>query len=176
MSQSELSRSIEKLGAADDWEGVWKLINGAWTSTTTEPDTASMQQLIDHALAKNDGRQAVKLAQKLSTIISRNRLAANAITDECIVAVLCSAVSLTNSLAAGKKHPFVDFSIALFSIDVTPDGPKLDREQFRVLRCADRLLARNSARGAASILAELNAATDKYVVPLNTDSEQVVRS
>ncbi|KAJ2420857.1 hypothetical protein IWW41_005696, partial [Coemansia sp. RSA 2522] len=134
MSQSELSRSIEKLGAADDWEGVWKLINGAWTSTTTEPDTASMQQLIDHALAKNDGRQAVKLAQKLSTIISRNRLAANAITDECIVAVLCSAVSLTNSLAAGKKHPFVDFSIALFSIDVTPDGPKLDREQFRVLR------------------------------------------
>ncbi|KAJ2167268.1 hypothetical protein GGH15_002224 [Coemansia sp. RSA 562] len=176
MSQSELSRSIEKLGAADDWEGVWKLINGAWTSTTMEPDTASMQQLIDHALAKKNGRQAVRLAQKLSTIISCNRLAANAITDEWIVAVLCSAVKLTNSLAAGKKHPFVDFSIALFSVDVMPDGPKLDRVQFRVLRCADRLLARNSARGAASILAELNAATAKYVVPLNTDSEQVVRS
>ncbi|KAJ1778879.1 hypothetical protein LPJ62_006350, partial [Coemansia sp. RSA 2167] len=66
MSQSELSRSIEKLGAEHDWEGVWKLIDGAWAATTTEPDTASMQQLIDHALAKKNGRQAVKLAQKLS--------------------------------------------------------------------------------------------------------------
>ncbi|KAJ2171076.1 hypothetical protein EV181_007863, partial [Coemansia sp. RSA 532] len=58
MSQSELSRSIEKLGAVDDWEGVWKLIDSAWAATTTEPDTASMQHLIDHALAKKNGRQA----------------------------------------------------------------------------------------------------------------------
>ncbi|KAJ1778891.1 hypothetical protein LPJ62_006348, partial [Coemansia sp. RSA 2167] len=55
MSQSELSRSIEKLGAADDWEGVWKLIDSAWAAATTEPDTASMQHLIDHALAKKNG-------------------------------------------------------------------------------------------------------------------------
>ncbi|KAJ2136182.1 hypothetical protein IW136_003998, partial [Coemansia sp. RSA 678] len=176
MSQSELSRSIEKLGAADDWEGVWKLINGAWASTTTEPDTASMQKLIDHALAKKNGRQAVRLAQRLSSIISRNRLAANAITDEWIVAALCSAVNLTSDLASSKNHPFVDFSIALFSIDVTPDGPKLDREQFRVLRCADRLLASNSVRGAGRIKAELNMATSKYVVPLKSDSEQAVPS
>ncbi|KAJ2213910.1 hypothetical protein IW143_003756, partial [Coemansia sp. RSA 520] len=176
MSQSELSRSIEKLGAADDWEGVWKLIDGAWAATTTEPDTASMQQLIEHALAKKNGRQAVKLAQKLSSIISRNRLAANAITDEWIVNVLCSAVNLTSGLASSKNHPFVDFSLALFLIDVTPGGLKVDREQSRVLRCANRLLARNSVRGAASIKAELNEVTAKHVVPLKTDSEQVVRS
>ncbi|KAJ2531086.1 hypothetical protein IWW43_003962, partial [Coemansia sp. RSA 1935] len=176
MSQSELSRSIEKLGAEHDWEGVWKLIDGALAATTTEPDTASMQQLIEHALAKKNGRQAVKLAQKLSSIISRNRLAANAITDEWIDTVLCSAAQLTSGLAAGKKHPFVDFSVALFSIDVTPNGPKLDREHSRVLRCADRLLAGNSARGAASIKAELNAATAKYVVPLKTNSVQSAQS
>ncbi|KAJ1783942.1 hypothetical protein LPJ67_004540, partial [Coemansia sp. RSA 1938] len=176
MSQSELSRSIEKLGAADDWEGVWKLIDGALAATTTEPDTVSMQQLIEHALAKKNGRQAVKLAQKLSSIISRNRLAANAITDEWIVNVLCSAVNLTSGLASSKNHPFVDFSFALFLIDVTPGGPLIDREQSRVLRCANRLLARNSARGAASILAELNEVTAKYVVPLKTDSEQAVPS
>ncbi|KAJ2410814.1 hypothetical protein J3F80_000315, partial [Coemansia sp. RSA 2526] len=176
MSQSELSRSIEKLGAADDWEGVWKLIDSAWAAATTEPDTASMQHLIDHALAKKNGRQAVKLAQKLSSIISRNRLAANAITDEWIVNVLCSAVNLTSGLASSKNHPFVDFSLALFLIDVTPGGPKLDREQSRVLRCANRLLASNSVRGAASIKAELNAVTAEYVVPLKTDSEQVMQS
>ncbi|KAJ2548787.1 hypothetical protein IWW35_004035 [Coemansia sp. RSA 1878] len=176
MSQSELSRSIEKLDAADYWEGVWKLIDSAWAATTTEPDTASMQQLIEHALAKKNGRQAVKLAQKLSSIISRNRLAANAITDEWIVNVLCSAVNLTSGLASSKNHPFVDFSFALFLIDVSPGGPKLDREQSRVLRCANRLLARNSVRGAASIKAELNEVTAKHVVPLKTDSEQVVRS
>ncbi|KAJ2111981.1 hypothetical protein GGH17_006532, partial [Coemansia sp. RSA 788] len=39
MSQSELSRSIEKLGAEHDWEDVWKLIDGALAATTTEPDT-----------------------------------------------------------------------------------------------------------------------------------------
>ncbi|KAJ2729219.1 hypothetical protein H4S00_000591 [Coemansia sp. D1744] len=176
MSQSELSRSIEKLGAADDWEGVWKLIDGALAATTTEPDTVSMQQLIEHALAKKNGRQAVKLAQKLSSIISRNRLAANAITDEWIVNVLCSAVNLTSGLASSKNHPFVDFSLALFLIDVTPGGLKVDREQSRVLRCANRLLASNSVRGAASIKAELNEVTAKYVVPLKTDSEQSVQS
>ncbi|KAJ1767254.1 hypothetical protein LPJ54_005144, partial [Coemansia sp. RSA 1824] len=95
MSQPELSRSIEKLGAAADWEGVWKLIDGALATTTTEPDTASMQQLIEHALAKNNGRQTVRLAQRLMLIISRNRLAANAITEEWIDTVLCSAVNLT---------------------------------------------------------------------------------
>ncbi|KAJ2445663.1 hypothetical protein IWW46_001363 [Coemansia sp. RSA 2440] len=176
MSQSELSRSIEKLGAADDWEGVWKLIDGALAATTTEPDTVSMQQLIGHALAKKNGRQAVRLAQRLMLIISRNRLAANAITDEWINTVLCSAANLTSGLASSKKHPFVDFSFALFLIDVTPGGPKLDREQSRVLRCANRLLASNSVRGAATIKAELNEVTAKYVVPLKTDSEQVVPS
>ncbi|KAJ2432059.1 hypothetical protein IWW41_002725, partial [Coemansia sp. RSA 2522] len=176
MSQSELSRSIEKLGAADDWEGVWKLIDGALAATTTEPDTVSMQQLIEHALAKKNGRQAVKLAQKLSSIISRNRLAANAITDEWIVNVLCSAVNLTSGLASSKNHPFVDFSFALFLIDVTPGGPLIDREQSRVLRCANRLLASNSVRGAASIKAELIAVTAEYVVPLKTDSVQSVPS
>ncbi|KAJ2421243.1 hypothetical protein IWW41_005585, partial [Coemansia sp. RSA 2522] len=175
MSQSELSRSIEKLGAEHDWEGVWKLIDGALAATTTEPDTASMQQLIDHALAKKNGRQAVRLAQRLSSIISRNCLAANAITDEWIDTVLCSAANLTSGLASSKNHPFMDFSLALFLIDITPGGPKLGREQSRVLRCADRLLASNSVRGAASILAELNAATDKYVVPLKTDSRQSAR-
>ncbi|KAJ2564819.1 hypothetical protein GGH12_001787 [Coemansia sp. RSA 1822] len=172
MSQSELSRSIEKLGAERDWESVWKLIDDAWAATTTEPDTASMQQLIEHALAKKDGRQAVKLAQKLSSIISRNRLAANAITDEWIDTVLCSAVSLTSGLESSKNHPFVDFTFALFLIDVTPGEPRLDREQSRVLRCVNRLLASNSVRGAAGIKAELNAVTDKYVVPLETDSKQ----
>ncbi|KAJ2134663.1 hypothetical protein IW136_004566, partial [Coemansia sp. RSA 678] len=176
MSQSELSRSIEKLGAADDWEGVWKLIDGALAATTTEPDTASMQQLIDHALAKNNGRQAVRLAQRLSGIISRNRLAANAITDGWIDTVLCSAVTLTSGLASSKNHPFVDFSLALFLIDVVPNGPRLDREQSRVLRCADRLLVSNSVRGAASIKTELNAVTAEYVVPLKTDSVQSVQS
>ncbi|KAJ2711808.1 hypothetical protein H4S00_005949, partial [Coemansia sp. D1744] len=176
LSQFELSRSIEKLGAERDWEGVWKLIDGALAATTTEPDTASMQQLIDHALAKNNGRQAVRLAQRLMLIISRNRLAANAITDEWIDTVLCSAVNLTSGLASSKKHPFVDFSFALFLIDVTPGGPKLDREQSRVLRCANRLLASNSVRGAATIKAELNEVTAKYVVPLKTDSKQVVPS
>ncbi|KAJ1852114.1 hypothetical protein LPJ76_005678 [Coemansia sp. RSA 638] len=176
MSQSELSRSIEKLGAERDWESVWKLIDGAWTSTTTEPDTASMQQLIEHALAKKNGRQAVRLAQKLWTIISRNRLAANAITDEWIDTVLCSAANLTSGLASSKNHPFVDFTFALFLIDVTPGGPRLDREQSRVLQRANRLLAGNSIRGAGSIRAELNAATAKYVVPLKTDSEQSVQS
>ncbi|KAJ2148506.1 hypothetical protein IW142_000824, partial [Coemansia sp. RSA 564] len=176
MSQPELSRSIEKLGAADDWEGVWKLIDGALATTTTEPDTASMQQLIEHALAKKNGRQAVKLAQKLSSIISRNRLAANAITDEWIVNVLCSAANLTSGLASSKNHPFVDFSFALFLIDVTPGGPLIDREQSRVLRCANRLLASNSVRGAASIKAELIAVTAEYVVPLKTDSVQSVPS
>ncbi|KAJ2435165.1 hypothetical protein IWW46_005949, partial [Coemansia sp. RSA 2440] len=176
MSQSELSRSIEKLGAADDWEGVWKLIDSAWAATTTEPDTASMQHLIDHALAKKNGRQAVKLAQKLSSIISRNRLAANAITDEWIDTVLCSAAQLTSGLASSKNHPFVDFSLALFLIGVTPGGLKVDREHSRVLRCANRLLASNSVRGAASIKAELNAVTAEYVVPLKTDSKQVVQS
>ncbi|KAJ2543311.1 hypothetical protein GGF49_002197 [Coemansia sp. RSA 1853] len=176
LSQFDLSRSIEKLAAADDWEGVWKLIDGAWTSTTTEPDTASMQQLIEHALAKKNGRQAVKLAQKLSSIISRNHLAANAITDEWIVNVLCSAASLSRNLASSKNHPFVDFSLELLLIDITPGGPKLDREQSRVLRCANRLLAGNSVRGTGSIRAELNAATAKYFVPLKTDSEQSVQS
>ncbi|KAJ2560547.1 hypothetical protein GGH12_004724 [Coemansia sp. RSA 1822] len=172
MSQSELSRSIEKLGAERDWEGVWKLIDDAWTSTTTEPDMASMQQLIEYALAKNNGRQVVRLAQKLWTITSRNRLAANAITDEWIGTVLCSAVNLTSGLASSKNHPFVDFTFALFLIDVTPGGPRLDREQSRVLQCVNRLLASNSVRGAGSIKAELNAVTAKYVVPLKTDSEQ----
>ncbi|KAJ2660731.1 hypothetical protein IW148_003648 [Coemansia sp. RSA 1199] len=172
LSQSELSRSIEKLGAERDWEGVWKLIDDAWAATTTEPDTASMQQLIEYALAKKNGRQAVKLAQKLWTITSRNRLAANAITDEWIDTVLCSAVSLTSGLASSKNYPFVDFTFALFLIDVTSGGPRLDREQSRVLRCVNRLLASNSVRGAAGIKAELNAVTDKYVVPLETDSKQ----
>ncbi|KAJ1858765.1 protein-tyrosine-phosphatase [Coemansia sp. RSA 1822] len=176
LSQSELSRSIEKLGAERDWEGVWKLIDSAWTSTTTEPDTASMQQLIEYALAKKNGRQAVRLAQKLWTITSRNRLAANAVTDEWIDTVLCSAVSLTSGLASSKNHPFVDFTFALFLIDVTPGGPRLDREQSRVLQCANRLLAGNSVRGAAGIRAELNAVTAKYVVPLKTDSGQSVQS
>ncbi|KAJ2499639.1 hypothetical protein GGH96_003396 [Coemansia sp. RSA 1972] len=176
ISQSELSRSIEKRGAERDWNGVWKLIDGALAATTTDPDTASMQQLLEYALAKKNGRQSVKLAQKLAFIISRNRLAANAITDQWVDSVLSSAVNLTSGLASSKNHPFVDFSFALFLIDVTPGGPKLDREQSRVLRCANRLLAGNSVRGATSILAELNAATARYVVPVKTDSEQSVLS
>ncbi|KAJ2496094.1 hypothetical protein GGH96_006057, partial [Coemansia sp. RSA 1972] len=72
MSQYELSRSIEKLGAAQDWEGIWKQIYVAWAANMTDPDTASMQQLIEHAQAKKNGRQAVKLAQKLAFITSRN--------------------------------------------------------------------------------------------------------
>ncbi|KAJ2501673.1 hypothetical protein GGH96_001746 [Coemansia sp. RSA 1972] len=176
MSQSELSRSIEKRSAERDWEGVWKQIDGALAATTTDPDTASMQQLIEYALAKKNGRQAVRLAQRLMFIISRNRLAANAITDEWIDNVLCSAVNLTSGLASSKNHPFVDFSFALFLIDVTPGGPKLDREQSRVLRCANRLLAGNSVPGADSIRFELNAVTAKYVVPVKTDSEQSVPS
>ncbi|KAJ2557052.1 hypothetical protein GGH12_006249, partial [Coemansia sp. RSA 1822] len=136
---------------------------------------ASMQQLIEHALAKKNGRQAVRLVQKLWIITSRNRLAANAITDEWIDTVLCSAVSLTSGLASSKNHPFVDFTFALFLIDVTPSGPRLDREQSRVLQCVNRLLASNSVRGAGSIRAELNAATARYVVPLKTDSEQQVQ-
>ncbi|KAJ2496399.1 hypothetical protein GGH96_005865 [Coemansia sp. RSA 1972] len=174
MSQSELSRSIEKLGAERNWEGVWKQIDGALAATTTDPDTASMQQLIEYALAKKNGRQAVRLAQRLMFIISRNRLAANAITDQWIDNVLCSAVNLTSGLASSKNRPFVDFSLALFLIDVTPGGPKLDREQSRVLRCANRLLAGNPLRGADSIIAELNAMTAKYVVPVKTDSVQPV--
>ncbi|KAJ2420185.1 hypothetical protein GGF47_004405, partial [Coemansia sp. RSA 2524] len=125
-STHALSCVVAELGAVGDWDRVWTLINSAWTEARTDPDIECMQRLLVLALDSKDSCQAVKLAQRLLAIISRNRLAASAITDEWIANILCTALKLTNGLVPSKSHPFVDITHALVLIDVTPNASKLD--------------------------------------------------
>ncbi|KAJ2577862.1 hypothetical protein GGH19_000986 [Coemansia sp. RSA 1807] len=155
-STHALSCVVAELGAVGDWDRVWTLINSAWTEARTDPDIECMQRLLVLALDSKDSCQAVKLAQRLLAIISRNRLAASAITDEWIANILCTALKLTNGLVPSKSHPFVDITHALVLIDVTPNASKLDVSESRVMRCAYRLLEGKSVPGATDIIAELD--------------------
>ncbi|KAJ1755315.1 hypothetical protein LPJ69_005139, partial [Coemansia sp. RSA 1752] len=155
-STHALSCVVAELGAVGDWDRVWTLINSAWTEARTDPDIECMQRLLVLALDSKDSCQAVKLAHRLLAIISRNRLAASAITDEWIANILCTALKLTNGLVPSKSHPFVDITHALVLIDVTPNASKLDVSESRVMRCAYRLLEGKSVPGATDIIAELD--------------------
>ncbi|KAJ2353881.1 hypothetical protein GGF43_003390 [Coemansia sp. RSA 2618] len=126
-----------------------------------DPEFGCMQQLLEHALAGRNSRAAVKLAQRIVDLRTRNRRIASAMTDEWVRAVLRGALELDVVPAAGQKqqqHPFVGIALALFQIDVLSRGVLSDLNDSRVLRCANELLSGNPVPGANEIAAELGEA------------------
>ncbi|KAJ2822857.1 hypothetical protein IWW50_004035, partial [Coemansia erecta] len=124
-----------------------------------------MKQLIEHALAGQNSQAAIRLAQKLVVMNTRNSQVASILTDDWIAGVLRSALGMAVVPGSDQKYPFVDITFALFVTEHPPRGKKPRYSESRVLMCADQLLSRESTFDTGSITAELKAATAKYVQP-----------
>ncbi|KAJ2358640.1 hypothetical protein GGF43_000671, partial [Coemansia sp. RSA 2618] len=124
-----------------------------------------MKQLIEHALVGQNSQAAIRLAQKLVVMNTRNSQVASILTDDWIAGVLRSALGMAAVSGSDQKHPFVDITFALFMIEHPPRGKKPRYSESRVLMCADQLLSRESTFDTDYITAELKAATAKYVQP-----------
>ncbi|KAJ2819418.1 hypothetical protein IWW50_005463, partial [Coemansia erecta] len=162
---SELSSKLSQLSAAGRWDHVWALLHSEWTTAKRDPDIECMKQLIEHALAGQNSQAAIRLAQKLVVMNTRNSQVASILTDDWIAGVLCSALGLAAVSGSDQKHPFVDITFALFMIEHPPRGKRPRYSESRVLMCAYQLLSSESPFDTDYITAELKAATTKYVLP-----------